>query len=201
MSSGSEVVGLAVLVARRETRHGLLRVRGLHLNETGDRRIDPISIEYNGVLADRSVGNASVIRRSLTWLAENEDGWDELTLGGLNPETAEIWEKAAVDSGLGIRVQAQSRCDCIDLEAMRRRGVVTRRPLSLRTCRVWVSQLMGVLVANIRTCGRSQLYAAVLALATPAGRYSPRSALDERSTRKRDSGIASKRPANLPSAP
>ena len=123
VSSGSEVVGLGVLVARRETRHGLLRVRGLHLNETGDRRIDPISIEYNGVLADRSFGNASVIRRSLTWLAANEDGWDELNLGGLNAETAEIWEKAAVDNGLGIRVQAKRRCDCIDFEAIRRSEV------------------------------------------------------------------------------
>lgn len=101
VSSGSEVVGLGVLVACRETRHGLLRVHGLHLNETGDRLIDPISIEYNGVLADRSFGNASVIRRSLTWLAANEDGWDELNLGGLNAETAKIWEKAAVDIGLG----------------------------------------------------------------------------------------------------
>ena len=120
VSSGSEVVGMGVLVARRETRHGLLRIHGLHLNETGDRRIDPISIEYNGVLADRSVGNASVVRRSLSWLAENEDGWDELTLGGLNAESAEIWKKAAVQSGLRIRVRAKRRCDCVDLEAIRR---------------------------------------------------------------------------------
>ena len=44
VSAGGQVVGLAVLIARRTLRHSLIRAKGLYLNETGDPHIDPIGL-------------------------------------------------------------------------------------------------------------------------------------------------------------
>ena len=122
VSAGSVVVGLGVLVPRRETRHGLLHVHGLHLNETGDRGIDPINVEYNGLLTDRRVGNASIVWRSLICLAEKENDWDELYLSGLDAAATEAWVESASKVGLGTRVRAKAPCDYVDLVEVRRKG-------------------------------------------------------------------------------
>ncbi len=133
VSRRSEVVGLGVLVARRETRHGLLRVRGLHLNETGDPRVDPLGLEYNGLLVDRRVSRADIARRCLSWLVERETGWDELNLGGLEADVAELWGNAAHDVGLTARVRGNTRCDYVDLEDLRRNGGTYLSRLSSNT--------------------------------------------------------------------
>lgn len=122
VSIGPEVVGLGVFVPRRERRHGLLHVHGLHLNETGDIRMDPINIEYNGLLVDSRVGNAPIVRHSLIHLAERENEWDELYLSGLDAKTTESWMESAREIGLGIRLRAKKRCDYVDLDGVRRRG-------------------------------------------------------------------------------
>ena len=51
-SAHGETVALA-LVGANETRRrrGLVRSRGLYLNETGDPRFDALTIEHNGILA------------------------------------------------------------------------------------------------------------------------------------------------------
>jgi CelD/BcsL family acetyltransferase involved in cellulose biosynthesis len=47
-----ETVALALLGANEtRRRHGLVRSRGLYLNETGDPRFDSLTIEHNGILA------------------------------------------------------------------------------------------------------------------------------------------------------
>lgn len=122
VSVGPEVVGLGVLVAHRKTRHGLLRARGLHLNETGDPCVDPLGLEYNGLLVDRRVSRADVACRCLSWLVERETGWDELNLGGLEAEVAELWGKAASEISLAVRVRAKERCGRVDLMDLRRKG-------------------------------------------------------------------------------
>ena len=47
-----ETVSLALLGANEtRRRRGLVRSRGLYLNETGDPRFDALTIEHNGILA------------------------------------------------------------------------------------------------------------------------------------------------------
>src|ERR1700736_6296770 len=48
---GGETVALAFLGANERRRHGLVRSRSLHLNETGDARFDSLTIEHNAILA------------------------------------------------------------------------------------------------------------------------------------------------------
>jgi CelD/BcsL family acetyltransferase involved in cellulose biosynthesis len=75
-------VALALLgntVNRR--RHGLIRSRGLYLNETGDPRFDALTIEHNGILS--AAGNDPVIIEALlSWFAEARGEADELHLSG-----------------------------------------------------------------------------------------------------------------------
>lgn len=131
--AGSEVVGLGILVARRETRHGLLSVRSLHLNESGDPRIDPLGLEYNGLIADRRIGNAAVAQCCLIWLVEQEDDWDELSLGGLDAGSANVWVEAADGIGLGVRTRAKSCCRYVDLQGIRQKGTDYLSTLSRNT--------------------------------------------------------------------
>ncbi len=122
VSCGQDVVGLGVLIARRENRHGLTRTRDLYLNETGDPLIDPLGLEYNGILADRRIGKSAMARHCLARLAEQEDVWDELNLGGLDAVAAKAWAEAADAIGLGIRVRARKPCNYVDLADVRRKG-------------------------------------------------------------------------------
>jgi CelD/BcsL family acetyltransferase involved in cellulose biosynthesis len=118
VSAGGQVVGLAVLVARRTLRHGVVRAKGLYLNETGDPRIDPIGLEYNGILAE--AGRAEAIHHgAVAWLASQVPDWDELHLGGLTAEAARVLRQAAAAAGLDRVVRAEQRSDYVDLAKLR----------------------------------------------------------------------------------
>ena len=69
----------AVRVTRR--RYGLIRSRGLYLNETGDPQYDAMTIEHNGVLS--AAGHQPVVCEALmAWFAELHGEADELHLSG-----------------------------------------------------------------------------------------------------------------------
>ncbi len=51
--AGTEVVGLALLVTKLKTRHRVMPIRTLYLNQTGDDDQDIVTIEHNDILADR----------------------------------------------------------------------------------------------------------------------------------------------------
>ncbi|MGH6876178.1 MAG: GNAT family N-acetyltransferase [Rhizomicrobium sp.] len=76
-----EVVGAAVVVSRRERRYGVLNVRQLHFNVTGDTALDCIMIEHNGFVgcaeADREPWPAF-----LRWFAGQAEA-DELVVPGI----------------------------------------------------------------------------------------------------------------------
>ena len=77
-----ETVGLALLgagIIRR--RHGLVRSRALYLNETGDPRIDSITIEHNGILVPAGQ-EACVFDSAIAWFADLGDVADELYISG-----------------------------------------------------------------------------------------------------------------------
>ena len=122
ISAGSEVVGLGVLIAREETRHGILQVRRLYLNESGDLGTDPLSLEYNGLLIDRRIGHLVIERFCLAWLVRHEKNWEELNLGGQTTVATTAWAQAAIEADLGFRIWSKARCDYVDLSKVRNSG-------------------------------------------------------------------------------
>jgi CelD/BcsL family acetyltransferase involved in cellulose biosynthesis len=112
------VVGLGILVPRTVYRHRLLRSRGLFLNCTGDPRLDDITIEHNGFLAERGA-EREVAQACVEHLLAKRADWDELFLDGMrDPELVD---------GLSLehaRVRTRSRGPCryVDLAALRAGG-------------------------------------------------------------------------------
>ncbi|MGB8275460.1 MAG: GNAT family N-acetyltransferase [Alphaproteobacteria bacterium] len=109
-----QVVGLAVVVPRTRTRHGFITSDGLFLHETGDPDCDALTIEHNGILADRRV-RAEVTRRCVSWLAAAVPDWEELVMSGVGPDYAAL----AAGTGLGVAVQMTRACPYVDLAAIR----------------------------------------------------------------------------------
>jgi len=93
-----KTVALALLGANdSRRRHGLIRSRGLYLNETGDARFDAITIEHNGILA--AAGCEAVVWDELiAWFAGLDNEADELYVRG---SLARLPETAVEGCGLG----------------------------------------------------------------------------------------------------
>lgn len=80
--AGGETVALALLgAAGTSRRHGLIRSRGLYLNETGGPQFDAMMIEHNGILTAPEREPAA-LDALLAWFAEQRSGADELHLRG-----------------------------------------------------------------------------------------------------------------------
>jgi CelD/BcsL family acetyltransferase involved in cellulose biosynthesis len=109
--AGGRTVALALLgagVSRR--RNGLVRSRGLYLNETGDPHFDALTIEHNGILAAAG-REAAVFDAALAWFAGLREEADELHFSGslLRPP-----EEAVEGRGLG-RVETVMPSYSVDL--------------------------------------------------------------------------------------
>jgi CelD/BcsL family acetyltransferase involved in cellulose biosynthesis len=82
-SVSGNTVALALLGANRiRRRRGLVRSRGLFLNETGDLRFDALTIEHNGILAVAE-WEPTAWDELLRWFAGLGREADELYLSGL----------------------------------------------------------------------------------------------------------------------
>ncbi|MFQ5784555.1 MAG: GNAT family N-acetyltransferase [Alphaproteobacteria bacterium] len=115
--AGTEVVGLSIVVRHRRRRHGFVVSNGLYVGETGDQRYDAITVEYNGVLADRRAPDA--IRRAwLSHLVNHFGECDEFYLSGVDP----AYERTAGDTGPDVRVLKRSPCSYVSLDAIRHDG-------------------------------------------------------------------------------
>lgn len=79
---GGATVGLAVLVKRRIRQHHVFTSNALFLNETGDPYYDQLTIEHNGILAQRDCA-ASVVTACVQFLLRRRD-WEELFLSRLD---------------------------------------------------------------------------------------------------------------------
>ncbi len=77
-----ETVALALLGANdSRRRHGLVRSRSLHLNETGDASFDTLTIEHNAILAVAG-SEGAVWDELIAWFAGVGNEADELYIGG-----------------------------------------------------------------------------------------------------------------------
>jgi CelD/BcsL family acetyltransferase involved in cellulose biosynthesis len=116
---GVRTLGLGLLVERRARRRLVVASHAAHLHETGDARLDRLTIEHNGLLCARGA-EAAVARAALAWLAGELRArrWDELHLPGVSP----AWEAAARASGAPLLVWKRQRSPWVDLERVRACG-------------------------------------------------------------------------------
>jgi protein-tyrosine-phosphatase/predicted ATP-grasp superfamily ATP-dependent carboligase/CelD/BcsL family acetyltransferase involved in cellulose biosynthesis len=128
------VVALALLTRAKHQRHGLLNLNVLLLNEVGDPDVDVITIEYNGILTDRSVTEAATVG-CLQFLQRPEvtatigQQWHEIHFGGV----PHWFEKYTNDTGLWIWHQSKKPSWAIDLEKIRASGKPYLEHLSSNT--------------------------------------------------------------------
>ncbi len=78
-------VALAIFVRSKQARaRGLIRTRSLHLHATGNARLDELTIEYNGLLAQRHC-EAESANAIAAFLCSNDRHWDEVFFDGIDP--------------------------------------------------------------------------------------------------------------------
>ena len=129
---GSDVVGLAVLCPRRRRRLGLLPGRCWMLHETGDRGYDRLFMEYNGILADRRLGD-EVTDTALHWLGARLSANDELVLGGLTLAAERAARRVAARTGHSLQIRTADSAQWVDLAPVRARGGDFRAGLGRNT--------------------------------------------------------------------
>jgi CelD/BcsL family acetyltransferase involved in cellulose biosynthesis len=116
--AGAEVVGLALLVTRRKTRHRVMPIRTLYLNQTGHDGQDVVTIEYNDILADRRY-RQQVRNASLRFLVERSDTSrqpvGEVVLGGVD----EALRDDVASLGRPVLERAAAGSAFVDLRALR----------------------------------------------------------------------------------
>jgi CelD/BcsL family acetyltransferase involved in cellulose biosynthesis len=93
-------VALALLGAgETRRRRGLVRARGVYVNQTGDARFDSLTIEHNGILAEAE-WEAAVWGELISWFAGLRGKADELHIDG---SLRRLPETALRRYGLGCR--------------------------------------------------------------------------------------------------
>jgi protein-tyrosine-phosphatase/predicted ATP-grasp superfamily ATP-dependent carboligase/CelD/BcsL family acetyltransferase involved in cellulose biosynthesis len=128
------IVSLALLTHATYRRHGILKLNGLLLHETGDPENDVITIEYNGILTDRRVTEPATVA-CLRFLQGPHvasvigGAWDEIRFGGVPQSVEPYLEK----TGLRVWRQSAKPSWAVDLEAVRQSGRPYLEHLSANT--------------------------------------------------------------------
>jgi len=138
--TSSKIVGLAIICRRRAWSFGPHpRARWL-LNETGDTRFDRLFIEYNNILAERSLADAIVVA-CLEALTHRLRRSDQLVLSGIDPDLELAACRTAGRAGLVTEVKLADTARWIDFAKVREKGGNYRATLG-RNTRQAVSRAM-----------------------------------------------------------
>jgi CelD/BcsL family acetyltransferase involved in cellulose biosynthesis len=138
--TSSKIVGLAIICRRRAWSFGPhARARWL-LNETGDIRFDRLFIEYNNILAERSLADAIVVA-CLEGLTHGLRQSDQLVLSGIDPDLELAACRTAGRAGLVTEVKLADAARWIDFAKVRQQGGNYRATLG-RSTRQAVSRAM-----------------------------------------------------------
>ncbi|MER9443649.1 GNAT family N-acetyltransferase [Mesorhizobium sp. M0340] len=138
--TSSRIVGLAIICRQRAWSFGRhARARWL-LNETGDVRFDRLFIEYNDILAERSLADATRVA-CVEALAHRLRRSDQLVLSGIDPDFELAACRTAGRSGLLTEVKAEDTARWIDFVKVRQKGANYRATLG-RSTRQAVSRAM-----------------------------------------------------------
>lgn len=89
VSSGGEVLGLALLSRSTFSKRGRFSSRRLHIQQTGAQELDHLWAEYNGVLCLPEYGD-KILAQLMPYLMESYPAWDELVVGAVTHKTASI---------------------------------------------------------------------------------------------------------------
>ncbi|HEX4159690.1 MAG TPA: GNAT family N-acetyltransferase [Rhizomicrobium sp.] len=162
-----DAIAAAVLVARRERRRGVLNVRQLHFNSTGDPRLDCIMIEHNGFVA-RAEENQDIWAAFLRWFAKHAEadelvvpGMVEGTMGGMGGDASLLHRSVrmpgfACDLAQGGREALLARLSANARQQLRRslRDCETLGPLRIETAPdtaaalAWLAELKVLHIAS-----------------------------------------------------
>lgn len=126
---GDTIIGLGLLVEKRDRRHGVLTSRCLRLHQTGNPEEDQIWIEYNGFLVDREhidAVDAAVVR----YMQMGLNDWDEWQVGAIDAERAAAFLAAGQLKPL---VRWEAPCYAVNLAALRRTATPYLSTLSTNT--------------------------------------------------------------------
>ena len=117
------VVGLCALARNTMRRHGVLTSHGLYLTETGDPQFDALTVEYNGILADRAVADDTT-QAIVLHLVREMPGWDEFYLSGVPADRGEAGlARIAQAAGLSVHRVDRKDCNYVDLARLNGEGV------------------------------------------------------------------------------
>jgi CelD/BcsL family acetyltransferase involved in cellulose biosynthesis len=129
--NGGELRGLALVWRSRQSRHGFVNSRTLHLNETGRPEFDRVTIEHNGVLS--AAGDEAAVLRTAARFLAGQAGWDECFLSGLDDPVETALQEAAAAHTLWYRQRWAKSFHFIDLNPVRQAGGDYPESLSANT--------------------------------------------------------------------
>ncbi|MBI3861320.1 MAG: GNAT family N-acetyltransferase [Planctomycetia bacterium] len=119
--NASGIVGLAFVGRKRLRRGGIIRSNARFLHETGDPLYDSLTIEHNGLLADRDC-EAAVHHGIVDFLNSQCRDWDELMLSGIDSNSSLARVVQNERAGGRLLLLKQSPCYVVDLDELRNSG-------------------------------------------------------------------------------
>lgn len=114
VSHDGVLVAAGICVATRHRRFGLMPVKALHLNSTGEPAHDCIAAEYGNLIAVHG-HEASAWSEALHFLRSANPAWEEFTVEGARPMLLEAW----TSMGLPHRIIRRDHAHFVSLERVR----------------------------------------------------------------------------------
>lgn len=111
------LAGMCLLWSAVHRRRGFVRSRGLHLNETGDKALDRLTMEHNGAIS--APGRKAAVAAGLVAHLAKQPDWDELHLGGIGAIDRAAWKGASSSGGLLCREHWVKPTFYVNLERLR----------------------------------------------------------------------------------
>jgi CelD/BcsL family acetyltransferase involved in cellulose biosynthesis len=124
-----ETLALAVMHRRATERHRVFRAQGLYLTSSGDRTLDSIFIEHNGLLCE-AAAEPALLAALAGWFARAEAESNELHLPGIEPallDPAGLLPDCEERSGFAVDLSAVAAAGDIDGQLSRNARQQLRR--------------------------------------------------------------------------
>lgn len=129
VTSNGRTLALTILVRNQIRRHWFIGSNALFLNSTGDPGYDEITIEYNSILAEKSLEN-DCYKAILEFLGQANKSYDEIYLDGCIKSPPE----SSIAKGRSeLIVRDYQEYHFVDLESLRKKNVEYIDQLSSNT--------------------------------------------------------------------
>ena len=121
-TNDNRIVGLGLFYEITETRHGVIRIRQLRLNETGLDATQTVPIEYNSILTERGFENQVWQSVIAAFQQCKSPHWDEIIVSNALTSTEETSKKL---NKMNYR-RAEYSSGLVDLSALRKKAIHNR---------------------------------------------------------------------------